>query len=124
MSETRSNLKRKAVTGVKWAFVGRFVERAIRFATMIVLARLLLPEEFGLFALGVAVAGALTYIKSLGVDAALVQRKDAFEGKVADTAFVMLALSGGLLYLLFFLLMPWYTKYDKTKPEPDRVTMK
>ncbi len=27
-----------------------------------------------------------------------------------------------LLYFLFFLLMPWYTKIDKTKPEPERVT--
>jgi ubiquinol-cytochrome c reductase cytochrome b subunit len=26
------------------------------------------------------------------------------------------------IYFAFFLLMPWYTKYDKTKPEPDRVT--
>jgi ubiquinol-cytochrome c reductase cytochrome b subunit len=26
------------------------------------------------------------------------------------------------LYFLFFLLMPWYTKADKTKPVPDRVT--
>lgn len=26
------------------------------------------------------------------------------------------------LYFLFFLLMPWYTKYDKTKPVPERVT--
>lgn len=29
-----------------------------------------------------------------------------------------------ILYLLFFLLMPWYTTFDKTKPEPERVTMK
>ena len=27
-----------------------------------------------------------------------------------------------ILYFAFFFLMPWYTKYDKTKPEPDRVT--
>lgn len=26
------------------------------------------------------------------------------------------------LYFLFFLLMPWYTKADKTKPVPERVT--
>ncbi|MCX7626833.1 MAG: cytochrome bc complex cytochrome b subunit [Methylophilaceae bacterium] len=25
-------------------------------------------------------------------------------------------------YFLFFALMPWYTKYDKTKPVPERVT--
>ena len=28
-----------------------------------------------------------------------------------------------VVYFLFFLLMPWYTARDKTKPEPDRVTM-
>ena len=27
-----------------------------------------------------------------------------------------------LLYFAFFLLMPWYTRMDKTKPEPERVT--
>jgi len=27
------------------------------------------------------------------------------------------------VYFLFFLLMPWYTARDRTKPQPDRVTM-
>jgi len=27
-----------------------------------------------------------------------------------------------VIYFLFFLLMPWYTAIDKTKPEPERVT--
>ena len=27
-----------------------------------------------------------------------------------------------VIYFLFFLLMPWYTLIDKTKPEPERVT--
>jgi len=27
-----------------------------------------------------------------------------------------------LIYFAFFLLMPWYTRMDKTKPEPERVT--
>jgi len=27
-----------------------------------------------------------------------------------------------LIYFAFFLLMPWYSKWDKTKPEPERVT--
>jgi ubiquinol-cytochrome c reductase cytochrome b subunit len=29
-----------------------------------------------------------------------------------------------ILYFLFFILMPFYTKWDKTKPLPDRVTYK
>ena len=31
---------------------------------------------------------------------------------------------GTLIYFSFFLLMPWYSAMDKTKPEPDRVTMR
>src|SRR5258706_5046226 len=27
-----------------------------------------------------------------------------------------------VIYFLFFLLMPWYTRIDKTKPEPERGT--
>jgi ubiquinol-cytochrome c reductase cytochrome b subunit len=27
-----------------------------------------------------------------------------------------------VIYFLFFILMPWYTKVDETKPEPERVT--
>ena len=27
-----------------------------------------------------------------------------------------------VVYFLFFLLMPWYTKNDKELPEPERVT--
>ena len=28
-----------------------------------------------------------------------------------------------IIYFLYFALMPWYTRVEKTKPEPDRVTM-
>ena len=27
-----------------------------------------------------------------------------------------------ILYFAFFLLMPWYTKFDRVKPVPERVT--
>jgi ubiquinol-cytochrome c reductase cytochrome b subunit len=29
-----------------------------------------------------------------------------------------------VIYFGFFLLMPWYSKLDKCKPEPERVTFK
>ncbi len=36
---------------------------------------------------------------------------------------VLLARVCTVIYFAFFLAMPWYTKLDKTKPVPDRVTM-
>jgi len=46
-----------------------------------------------------------------------------FLGKIGelDTA-VILARLFTAVYFLFFLLMPWYTRIDSTKPEPKRLT--
>jgi len=35
---------------------------------------------------------------------------------------VILARAFTLVYFAFFVLMPWYSRIDKTKPEPERVT--
>ncbi|MEO7761113.1 MAG: cytochrome b N-terminal domain-containing protein [Casimicrobiaceae bacterium] len=44
-------------------------------------------------------------------------------GKVGDLEMAtLLARIFTILYFLWFVLMPWYTKRDKTKPEPERVT--
>ena len=42
--------------------------------------------------------------------------------QVPTTMLTRVAQVGTVIYFSFFLLMPWYTKIDKTKPEPDRVT--
>jgi ubiquinol-cytochrome c reductase cytochrome b subunit len=38
------------------------------------------------------------------------------------TAGTVMSQVGTLLYFAFFALMPWYTRMDKTKPVPERVT--
>ena len=46
-----------------------------------------------------------------------------FLGAIGKTdVAVILARLFTLTYFLFFLLMPWYTKIDRHKPEPERVT--
>ncbi len=42
--------------------------------------------------------------------------------KPVSDLYQLLARIGTVIYFLFFILMPWYTKIDKTKPEPGRVT--
>ena len=42
--------------------------------------------------------------------------------KPASSLLTLLAQIFTALYFAFFLLMPWYSKMDKTKPEPERVT--
>jgi len=51
------------------------------------------------------------------------QFADSFPFYGADKATV-LARVLTVVYFLFFLLMPWYTRRDRTKPEPERVVWK
>jgi ubiquinol-cytochrome c reductase cytochrome b subunit len=44
--------------------------------------------------------------------------------KPASGLYKLIAQIGTILYFSFFLFMPWYTNYDKTKPVPERVTWK
>jgi ubiquinol-cytochrome c reductase cytochrome b subunit len=40
----------------------------------------------------------------------------------ADGLYVILARIFTAVYFAFFILMPWYTSIEKTKPVPERVT--
>jgi len=42
----------------------------------------------------------------------------------AGGIYLILSQIFSITYFLFFILMPWYTKIDKTKPVPERVTSK
>src|SRR3989338_3041558 len=42
----------------------------------------------------------------------------------ATPAYTVISRILAVVYFAFFLLMPWYTRIDKTKHEPDRVTSK
>jgi len=45
-----------------------------------------------------------------------------FGTQPVTTTGTLLSQIGTLIYFAFFLLMPWYTRMDKTRPEPSRVT--
>jgi PST family polysaccharide transporter len=64
----------RAVRGFAWIGGGQVVRQAIGFATMIVLARLLAPDDFGLFAMTLLVAEFAQLITDSGFGSAIVQR--------------------------------------------------
>lgn len=46
-----SSLKKQAISGVIWTFAQQFSVQIINFVVQIILARLLMPEDFGLIAM-------------------------------------------------------------------------
>ena len=106
MDHQNDKIKGKTASGMRWVLLGKFSEKAISFCTMIVLARILVPEEFGLFIMGMVAVEALGYTKSLGIDAALIQRRTQVE-ESASTAFFLLTVIGILLYSVLYIVSPW-----------------
>ena len=45
------SLKKQAISGVKWNFAQQFSVQIINFVVQVILARLLMPEMFGLIAM-------------------------------------------------------------------------
>ena len=46
-----TSLKNKAISGASWSLTGRILKQGAQFVFGIILARLLLPEEYGLIAM-------------------------------------------------------------------------
>lgn len=79
--------------GAAWMVAFRFAERALSVVSTIVLARLLLPDDFGLIAMAMTFVGFIELLGAFGFDNALIQRRVLERGHY-DTAFTLNAALG------------------------------
>lgn len=80
------NIKKKALNSAKWSVIQNWTNQFLSLFIFIVLARLLLPEDFGLVALATAFIMVLTTLSSQGFVEAIVQREEISDTHL-DTAF-------------------------------------
>lgn len=85
----------RALTGLRWNYIGMFGRIAATFISQIVLARLLGPEQFGLFGYAFLTVTMLALVVDMGLQMALVQVPALLDADVA-TAFGRLLLTGGM----------------------------
>ncbi len=97
-----SDLKKKAAYAFLWDYIGRGGGQLVRFAITVVLARLLMPEDFGLVAMVTIVVTVATVIVDSGMGLALIQRQEVTD-KHYSSAFVFNILLGFTLALILFL---------------------
>ena len=81
-------LKSKTLHALFWSFFERIGQQGIQFIIGIILARLLLPEEFGLIAmLAIFMAIAQSFINS-GFGSALIQKREATATDICSIFFL------------------------------------
>jgi lipopolysaccharide exporter len=104
-SKTTSNLTQKTVKGFFWAYTSFLGGKGLNFLTTIILARLLLPEEFGLIGYCLVVIQYVDILNSAGIDTALIARREKVE-EAANAAFVANILFGIGCFLLAWIIAP------------------
>lgn len=97
--DTGEPLTRVVVRGVGVAGVAGVLAQALTLLSYIVLARLISPSQFGVFAAGSLLVGVAGLISESGMLAVVVQRRDRVD-EAASTAFVATIVGGIALGLL------------------------
>lgn len=95
----------------------RWIDRLIGIISTLILARLLIPEDFGIVAMASIVVGFIDIIFDLGINVALIQKKEP--GKdFYNTAWTLRILQSLCVATLLILLAPFAADYYKD----ERVT--
>ena len=105
-----TSLKSTATKGILWSAVDKFAVQLGQFVVGIVLARILLPEDFGLIGmLAIFIAISQTFIES-GLGTGLIQRQSRSDVDFS-TLFVFNLLVSGFFYLVLFFLAPFISAF-------------
>ena len=103
-------LKKQALYGVFWVGFQQFSTLGINFGISIILARLLLPKEFGLIAMIGIFMGIGNTLMSAGLGQSLVRTKDANEEDFSTVFFYNL-IGSILIYFIIFLAAPFIADF-------------
>lgn len=102
----------QAIKGVSWLSAFRVILRSTSLIRVIILAKILTPEDFGVFGIAAIVLGFLEMATETGINVVLIQNKDSLTHKsLLDTAYVISILRGILIALLIFLSIPLITAF-------------
>ena len=105
-----TSLKEKTVKGVFWSSIDRFSSQGIQFIFSILIARMLLPSDYGVIAmLGIFLAVSQSFIDS-GFGIALVQKIDRTETDFS-TVFYFNILVACFFYGLLWIISPYIASF-------------
>lgn len=117
-ARSTAGLKRRSVRGAAVTGVSQFLRFGIRLGSTAVLARLLVPEEFGLIAMTTVVTGFIGLFTDAGLASATIQRETITQRQVSNLFWLNVA-AGIALAALVVLIAPgvaWF--YDDPRLAP------
>lgn len=112
MSSTKNNFKETTFNSVSWKFVERGLTNGAQFLIGIILARLLLPSDYGVIAiLAIFIAISQTIIDS-GLSQVVIQKPNRDESDFAGMFYTNLVISV-FLYIVMYAISPYIATFYK-----------
>src|SRR6202043_508659 len=94
------DLKGRTISGAAVTIAAQGAQFVVSLGSIMVLARLLTPKDFGLFAMVATVIGYLRVFKDAGLSTATIQREGITHAQVSNLFWINVALSGAISVLL------------------------
>lgn len=107
------DFRQRIVKGGLWVFTLRIIQQVFNMVRLIILARLLLPNDFGLIGMALLTMSVLDAFSQTGFQQALIQKKDDIRPYL-DTAWTVLILRGVFLCLFLYFLAPYAAAFFRT----------
>jgi O-antigen/teichoic acid export membrane protein len=104
------NLSHSVTQSGFWFFSLRILSRGLGFIRTIILARLLMPVDFGVIGIAMTVIATVELLSQTGFHAALVQKQDCSRVHL-DTAWTVLVIRGLGLFVILFLASPFIAHF-------------
>ena len=106
-------LSQRVVKGGFWVFFLRIVNRGFSLIRLIILARILSPNDFGLMGIALLTMSTLETFSQTGFQAALIQKKEDIESYL-DSAWTVLILRGFVLFVILYFIAPYAAVFFNT----------
>jgi len=104
------SIKGKTIAGLFWTFAERIGAQLVSFVVSIVLARLLMPEEYGIIAIVWVFINICNVFVNSGFGRSLIQKKNADDLDFSSVFWFSMAMSL-VLYAGLFAAAPWIARY-------------
>lgn len=105
-----NSLKKDTTKGVFWSLIERFGTQGVQFLVMLVMARLLSPNDYGVVGMLVVFVSIAQAFVDGGFSQALIRKKDRTEVD-NSTVFYFNIVVSVLIYLIFYLFAPFVSKF-------------
>ncbi len=104
------SLKQKTIKGIKWSTFARGTQQLLQLVITAILARLLLPEDFGILSMAVVFTGLIAVFNDFGIGSAVIQKKDLTNDDLSSIFWFNL-LIGFIATLITIIISPLVARF-------------